>query len=201
MAIKKLVEVWDGNHIIKKNIIFLKKKTKEVLNPQSENIEQIKKDLLDTYQATPCAGVAANQIGYNKRIFIGMKNDIEEEKKSTIIGNPNANNYEFYINPKIDQSSRKSIQEGEEGCLSIPEIRLVAERFDKIKVRYFNGDGKKIKKTLSGFISRLFQHELDHLDGKLMFDNQKIKQVYRISDNKNIDKLYAKLMDELSRFL
>ena len=201
MAIKKLVEVWDGNNIIKKNIIFLKKKTKKVLNPQSENLEQIKKDLLDTYQATPCAGVAANQIGYNQRIFIGMKNDIEEEEKSTISGNPNANNYEFYINPTIDQSSRKSLQEGEEGCLSIPEIRLVAERFDKIKIRYFNGEGKKIKKTISGFISRLFQHELDHLDGKLMFDNKKIKQVYRISDNKNIDNLYAKLMDELSKFL
>ena len=200
MAIKKLVEVWDGNNIIKQNITFLKKKTKKVLNPQSEDLKQIKKDLLDTYQATPCSGVAANQIGYNKRIFIGMKNDIEEEK-STIAGNPNANNYEFYINPTIDQSSRKSLQEGEEGCLSIPEIRLVAERFDKIKIRYFNGDGKKIKKTISGFISRLFQHELDHLDGKLMFDNKKVKQVYRISDNKKIDTLYTKLMDELSKFL
>tara|TARA_X000001036_G_C20600516_1_gene774738 strand:+ start:498 stop:1100 length:603 start_codon:yes stop_codon:yes gene_type:complete len=200
MAIKKLVEVWDGNNIIKQNITFLKKKTKKVLNPQSEDLKQIKKDLLDTYQATPCSGVAANQIGYDKRIFIGMKNDIEEEK-STIAGNPNANNYEFYINPTIDQSSRKSLQEGEEGCLSIPEIRLVAERFDKIKIRYFNGDGKKIKKTISGFISRLFQHELDHLDGKLMFDNKKVKQVYRISDNKKIDTLYTKLMDELSKFL
>ena len=201
MAIKKLTEVWDGKNLIKDNIIFLKQKTKEVKNPKSKNLEQIKKDLLDTYQATPCSGVAANQIGYNKRIFIGLKySDNEDSEDTNIPGNPNANNYEFYINPKIDHSSQKSIQEGEEGCLSIPEIRLVAERFDKIKVRYFNDRGEKIKKPLSGFISLLFQHELDHLDGKLMFENKKIKKVYRISDNKNIDALYSKLIQELAAF-
>ena len=199
MAIEKLIAVWDGNHIIKDNITFLKKKTKAVKNPKSKNLEEIKQDLLDTYQATPCAGVAANQIGYNKRIFIGLAYD-DDGKNTSEIGNPNANNYEFYINPQIDNCSQKSIQEGEEGCLSIPEIRLVAERFDQIKVRYFNDKGQKVKKPLSGFLSRLFQHELDHLDGKLMFENNKIKKVYRISDNKNIDGLYSKLMQELSSF-
>ena len=198
MAIKKLIEVWDGSTLIKDNIVFLKQKTKEVQNPKSSSLEQIKKDLLDTYQATPCSGVAANQIGYTQRMFIGLKDD--DEKKETETGNPNADNFEFYINPQIDSCSKKSIQEGEEGCLSIPEIRLVAERFDKIKVRYFNGSGEKVKKPLSGFISILFQHELDHLDGKLMFENKKIKRVYRISDNTNIDGLYSKLMQELSVF-
>ena len=199
MPIKKLIEVWDGSTLIKDNIIFLKQKTKEVQNSKSPSLEQIKKDLLDTYQATPCSGVAANQIGYTQRMFIGLKHD-DDEKKETEGENPNANNFEFYINPQIDSCSKKSIQEGEEGCLSIPEIRLVAERFDKIKVRYFNGDGEKVKKPLSGFISILFQHELDHLDGKLMFENKKIKRVYRISDNTNIDALYSKLMQELSTF-
>ena len=198
MAIKKLIEVWNGSTLIKDNIIFLKQKTKEVQNPKSASLEQIKKDLLDTYQAIPCSGVAANQIGYTQRMFIGLKHD--DEKKETETGNPNTDNFEFYINPQIDSCSKKSIQEGEEGCLSIPEIRLVAERFDKIKVRYFNGNGEKIKKPLSGFISILFQHELDHLDGKLMFENKKIKRVYRISDNTNIDGLYSKLMEELSIF-
>jgi len=210
MAIKKLIEVWDGNNLIKDNIFFLKMKTKAVNNPKSENLEQLKKDLLDTYQAIPSSGVAANQIGYDKRIFIGLKYDDGEDKDGTdiagnpnaknITGNLNANNYEFYINPQIDHFSQKSIQEEEEGCLSIPEIRLVAERFDKIKVRYFNEKGDKVKKPLSGFMSILFQHELDHLEGKLMFENNKIKKVYRISDNKNIDVLYSKLMQELSTF-
>ena len=115
-------------------------------------------------------------------------------------GKPNADNFEFYINPQIDQTYKKSIQEEEEGCLSIPEIRLVTERYDKIKVRYFNRDGKKIKKPLSGFMSRVFQHELDHLDGKLMVENNKIKNVYRISENENIQTLYSNLVKKLSSF-
>ena len=156
-------------------------------------------DLLDTYKVTPCAGIAANQIGYDKRIFVGLKEDVDEEieEKQEIIGNPNADNYEFYINPQIDHASKKSIQEGEEGCLSIPEVRLIAERFDKIKVRYYNEEGKKIKKPLKGFMSRLFQHELDHLDGVLMVENNKIKKVYQITDNKNIQMLYKYLMEAL----
>ena len=195
MAIKKLIEVWDGNTLMKDNIIFLKQKTKEVRNPKSPNLEQIKKDLLDTYQATPCSGVAANQIGYTQRIFIGLKHD--DEKKETETGNPNASNFEFYINPQIDSCSKKSIQEGEEGCLSIPEIRLIAERFDKIKVRYFNEKGEKVTKPLRGFMSRLFQHELDHLNGILMVENSKIKSAYRITENKNIESLYAALSQKI----
>ena len=204
MAIKKLVEVWDGKNIIPDNINFLKKETKEVRLPFSNEINQILTDLFDTYKATPCAGVAANQIGYDKKIFIGLKHDEydddDENEKKSVKGNPNADNFEFYINPRIDYYSKKSIQEGEEGCLSIPEIRLVAERYDRIKVRYFNKDGKKIKKPLSGFMSRLFQHELDHLDGKLMVENNKIKNVYRISENDNIQILYSNLVKELSDF-
>ena len=180
MAIKKLVEVWDGKELIENNISFLKQTTKEVRLPLSEQNKKILEDLKDTYNITPCAGIAANQIGYDKRIFIGLKHDDynveEDEKKDSkdVIGNPNNDNYEFYINPQIDHSSKKSIQEGEEGCLSIPEIRLIAERFDKIKVRYYNENGKKIKKPLSGFISRLYQHELDHLNGNLMLEHNNI---------------------------
>ena len=201
MAIKKLIEVWDGSQLIEKNISFLKQKTKDVILPLSDNTKQILSDLLDTYKVIPCAGIAANQIGYNKRIFIGIKHDDDdyEENKKEVIGNPNADNYEFYINPQIDHVSNKSLQEGEEGCLSIPEVRLIAERFDKIKVRYFNEHGKKIKKPLKGFISRLFQHELDHLDGVLMVENSKIKSVYQITENKNIGMLYNHLVQYVNK--
>ena len=205
MAIKKLVEVWDGKYLIENNISFLKKKTKEVRIPFSENNKNILKDLLDTYKMVPCAGIAANQIGYDKRIFIGLKEDNNEEKISDeketekILGNPNAENYEFYINPRIDHSSKKSLQEGEEGCLSIPEIRLIAERFDKIKVRYFNEEGRKVIKPLKGFMSRLFQHELDHLNGILMVENSKIKSVYRITENQNIESLYLALSQKINK--
>ena len=206
MAIKKLVEVWDGKNIITDNITFLKKMTKEVHLPITSTDQSILNDLLDTYKQIPCAGIAANQIGYNKRIFIGLKIDEyddgekENTKKEKVKGNPNAENYEFYINPQIDQTYKKSIQEEEEGCLSIPEIRLIAERYDKIKVRYYDINGIKKQKTLKGFLSRLFQHELDHLNGILMVENSKIKKVYRISDNENVVSLYSDLIEKLSKF-
>ena len=207
MAIKKLVEVWDGKDLIVKNICFLKQKTKEVRLPLSNNNQEILQDLLDTFKATPCAGVAANQIGYDKSIFFGLKYDYDEEEdekkknKKKVIGNPNAKNYEFYINPRIDYISKKSIQEGEEGCLSIPEVRIITERFDKIKVRYYNQKGEKIKKPLSGFLSRVYQHELDHLNGVLMVENSKIKSVYRISENEKLESLYFNLVKKVSELL
>ena len=210
MAIKKLVEVWDGKNLIKNNITFLKQSTKNIHLPISPIDQNILDDLLDTYKQIPCAGIAANQIGYDKRIFIGMKKDepdienqykeLRKDKNKKVkkgSGNPNADNYEFYINPQIDQTYKKSIQEEEEGCLSIPEIRLIAERYDKIKVRYYDINGKKIQKTLKGFLSRLFQHELDHLNGVLMVENSKIKKVYRISDNENVITLYSDLIYQL----
>ncbi len=198
MAVKKLIEVWDGAHLVNKNINFLKQKTKKVRIPFNSNINMILTDLLDTYKSTPCAGIAANQIGYDSSIFIGLKEDKEEDEEETnVIGNPHSNNYEFYINPEIYHSTKKSIQEGEEGCLSIPEIRIIAERFDKIKIKYYNENGEKIKKPLSGFMSRLFQHELDHLNGILMVENSKIKSAYKISKNKNLDSLYMELTKKI----
>ena len=90
---------------------FLKQKTKPVHLPLSENNQNILDDLLDTFKAVPCAGVAANQIGYDKRIFIGLKHDDyddgqdEEENKniSDKTGNPNADNYDS--NASIDDGS------------------------------------------------------------------------------------------------
>ena len=131
---------------------------------------------MDTYKAVSCAGIAANQLGFNKSIFVGMKHD----RDKNISDNPsqnidevvsNSDNCEIYINPQIDKVDKKSTQFGEEGCLSIPGLTLKIERYDNIKVRYYNMDGKAIKKPLNGFISRLFQHELDHLNGNLMFEN------------------------------
>ena len=145
MAVKKLVEVWDGKKIIEKNITFLKKQTKDVLFPLSKESENILEDLLDTYKITPCAGIAANQIGYNKNIFIGKKNDLDHDKDFII-----------HINPKIDKTSDDSMQSGPEGCLSIPEKTFIMPRFDKITIRRYDENGRKQVDKLNGFISYIF---------------------------------------------
>ena len=147
--------------------------------------------------------IAANQLGYDRSIFIGMEyDDRPEETKDDsedlddIERDPN--NYEIYINPQIDKTYTESLQTGDEGCLSIPNLTLEIERYDKIKVRYYNLNGEAVKKPLDKFISRLYQHELDHLNGKLMIeDKNKIKDGFI---NEQIPKeLFHKLLDRLSK--
>ena len=77
---QKIVKIWDDGKISNSNIEFLKLKTKKVTFPLSPFINQIIQDLIDTYKATSCAGIAANQIGYDKKILlnaslIGENND------------------------------------------------------------------------------------------------------------------------------
>ena len=182
MAIKNLIKVWDDDRLIKKNIEFLRTPTKPVQFPVSPQIEKIIANLIDTYRALPCAGIAANQLGYDRCIFIGMKHDREDgvsEDASKNIDDvePDPDNYEIYINPQIDKVDESSTQMGEEGCLSIPNLTLNLERYDKIKIRYYNIDGRvmpKPPKPLKGFLSRLFQHELDHLKGRLMLQHKNL---------------------------
>ena len=204
MTIKNIVKIWDEENLSEENVKFLKLKTKKVTFPASDFIKNIIEDLIDTYKEISCAGIAANQIGYDYQIFIGMKtiedeNEAEEiEKKeaelSSASGNPYADNYEIYINPQIDKVDSQSIQLDEEGCLSIPGLMVGRERYDKIKIRYYDVNGAVHKCTFSGFLSKLFQHELDHLNGELMIDNlEKIENLYPVEANEENAKLYGNL--------
>ena len=204
MTIKNIVKIWDEENLSEENVKFLKLKTKKVTFPASDFIKNIIEDLIDTYKEISCAGIAANQIGYDYQIFIGMKtiedeNEAEEiEKKeaelSSASGNPYADNYEIYINPQIDKVDSQSIQLDEEGCLSIPGLMVGRERYDKIKIRYYDVNGAVHKCTFSGFLSKLFQHELDHLNGELMIDNlEKIENLYPVEANEENAKLYGNI--------
>ena len=97
-----LVKVWDGKELIEENIQFLKQSTKKVNFPLSPHVQSIIQDLIDTYKATPCAGIAANQIGYDKSIFIGMKYDDRPKENNDNTQSlddveRNPDNYDIYI--------------------------------------------------------------------------------------------------------
>ena len=83
MAIKNqdLIKVWNGKQLIEQNIQFLKKPTKRVEFPLTSHVQSVICDLIDTYKVTPCAGIAANQIGYDRSVFIGMKYDDRPDEK------------------------------------------------------------------------------------------------------------------------
>lgn len=114
-------------------------------------------------------GLAANQIGVKKRIFVA--------EPPTNDGRP-----KFYavINPRIVKTSDKNIKT-EEGCLSVPETYGIVERPDRIFLEGYNFQGKKIKIKAWGLLARVFQHEVDHLDGKLFID--RTKEIYKVEKN------------------
>lgn len=106
-------------------------------------------DLIDTLKSNidRCVGMAANMIGFNKRILVFV-NENEE--------------IDYMINPTIIKSEDE--YETEEGCLSLDGVRKT-KRFKKIKVEYYNDKFQKRMKVFKDFTAEIIQHEIDHFDG------------------------------------
>ena len=128
----------------------------------------------------PGVGLAANQIGILKQIVTIFFVDQKTKKETQyILYNPNIVSY----------SQEKIVME--EGCLSLPEQFAEIERPQNIVVEYLDENNKQIKKEVSGVESRILQHEIDHLSGKLFVDylsslkrNIMIKKVQKFLKNK-----------------
>ena len=123
-----------------------------------EEIRAVAEDLAETMYSAEGVGLAAPQIGINKRIFVMDCNDKQEKREYVII-----------INPEIISSSEE-LKTYKEGCLSIPEITEEVVRPEKVNVRYEDLNGKLKTEKLEGLWATCFQHELDHLNGKLFID-------------------------------
>ena len=108
-------------------------------------------------------GIAAPQVSCSKRIFI-------------IASRPNAR-YPYapemeptaFLNPEITWRSKQTEKDWE-GCLSLPGIRALVPRHNRIEVKFTSRSGEQIETAYDGFIARVFQHELDHLDGTVFID-------------------------------
>lgn len=108
--------------------------------------------MLETMHAQKGIGLAAPQVGVNKRIFVADVGD-----------GPVA-----FVNPKIVKRVGKAVME--EGCLSIPGVNVEVERSEQVFVEYADENGQKMQGVFNGLFARVVQHENDHLDGKLIVD-------------------------------
>jgi peptide deformylase len=124
----------------------------ETVGSFNKYLHELLDDLKHTVRAAPGVGLAAPQIGEAKRVCVI---DVEDHL------------YEL-VNPKIVRSDGED--RDLEGCLSIPGYVAYVTRKEKVWVVAQNRVGKKIKVAGSGLLGRAFQHELDHLDGKLYID-------------------------------
>ncbi|MBO6097315.1 MAG: peptide deformylase [Bacteroidales bacterium] len=102
-------------------------------------------------------GIAAPQVGINRRIVLVMRYDKPGEP------------IEPYINIKIDSLLGEKVP-GPEGCLSVPPFRGVVKRAPKVQISYLQRDGTPVTEQVEGYSAVIFQHECDHLDGILYTD-------------------------------
>lgn len=114
--------------------------------------------MIDTMYTANGVGLAAPQIGINERLIV--VDPTSGEKSHTLL---------VMINPKISWAS-SDMNDGIEGCLSVPNVKLNVYRHSEIEVEYFDITGQKHKNLYAGFISKIIQHEIDHLDGILLID-------------------------------
>ncbi len=116
-------------------------------------------NLYETMVANDGIGIAAPQVGKNKRIAVV---EVDEGGKFEL------------INPEIIEAKGESIDV--EGCLSIPHVYGTVKRADEVTVRYYDREGEEIEVTAFGYLARAFQHEVDHLDG-VLFIEKMIEQI------------------------
>lgn len=116
-------------------------------------------DMLETMYAANGCGLAAPQIGLSKRVVV-IDIAHEGEKPAPL----------YMVNPEIVWRSEE-MEIGEEGCLSLPEMRAEVERSISVKINYLDYNGKECKLQADGFLAVAAQHEIDHLDGVLYIDH------------------------------
>ena len=140
---------------------LLREKSVKV-NKITPEIKQLAKDLLETmYTLGNGVGLAAPQVGKLYRLFVF---DVS----------PDRNQPGALINPEMISHNNETVK-NEEGCLSCRNFDGMVERYSKVTVRGLNLDGKKVTIKAEGLLARVFQHEIDHLNGVLIINKTEPK--------------------------
>ena len=131
------------------------------VNEVTDRIRMILDDMVDTMHDADGVGLAAPQVGIMRRMFVAE---------------PEPEQIYYFVNPEIIYQEGE--EEGDEGCLSVPEMIGTVVRPTKITIRGLDRDGNPQEHTFEGFPARVMCHENDHLDGILYPD--KAKKMYRV---------------------
>lgn len=124
-----------------------------VVHRFDEELQKLVDDMIDTMKSANGIGLAAPQIGVPKRVIVVCKG----EKEIAAL-----------VNPSIEKA--EGLDEGEEGCLSIPGLYGVVPRPAYVRVKGYTPKGKEVRIEAEGLLARAFCHEVDHLDGVLFID-------------------------------
>lgn len=151
-----------------RDIVFL---PDPVLRRKAHKVTEFNKDLqvliddmIETLRDAPGVGLAAPQVGQSVRLIVVEYGDDEDEnvpKKLFVVVNPQI----VLVSPEV--------VDGVEACLSVPNLAGDVERYEAIQIKGLNRLGKPVKIKAGGWLARIFQHEIDHLDGIVFSDRAK----------------------------
>lgn len=145
----------------------LRRKTVEV-EENSGEIQQLIDDMIDTMRHAEGVGLAGPQIGRSERIFVADVTPMYDDPEMVIDELPPQPM--VFINPQIVWESTEE-GEFEEGCLSIPDIRELVVRPERVRLQYLDRDFNISEMEVSDLMARVIQHEYDHVEGILFIDH------------------------------
>jgi peptide deformylase len=161
--------------ILQGNESVLRQKAKKVRD-FGPSLQALVDDLVETMHAAPGIGLAAPQIGVSLQVAVIELPQGEEEEENE---DPYRGKLIVICNPEIVKSWGE--EEGEEGCLSLPEYVGEVKRPARVVVKARNRRGKEIRLRSEGLMARVLQHEIDHLSGQLFVDRvESLEKLYRL---------------------
>lgn len=155
-------------HIVTMPDPVLKRKAKPITK-FDKNLQTLIDDMIETMRDAPGVGLAAPQVNISEQLIVVEYSEDEEDADDDEGDEEKPEKPKklyVMINPEITKASEERVL-GVEGCLSIPGIQGEVERFEAIQVKGLNRFGKPQKLKLNGWMARIFQHEIDHLNGIL----------------------------------
>lgn len=135
----------------------LRKKAEEI-KEISQEIKNLANDMLQTCKEIKAIGLAGNQVGVSKRIFVVDRTSVDLNEEPLVV-----------INPEIVEVEGEDL--GEEGCMSVPGAFEQVKRPHKVKIKGLDLEGKEVTIEGEGLLARVLMHEIDHLNGLLFIDH------------------------------
>lgn len=161
----------------------------ELKSPQTQ---QLIDDMIETMRDADGAGIAANQVFEPVRICV-----IEVRAPNPRYPYKPPIPLTVLVNPEIEPLSDETF-DNFEGCLSVPDMRGQVKRFGRIRVRYLDREGNEVVKEVAGVSAGTFQHECDHLDGKLFLD--RVQDPGTLTTWKNFERHHkARFVEEITK--
>ncbi len=147
---------------------ILRRKAKPVTK-FDKDLQTLIDNMIETMREAPGVGLAAPQINISQQLAVIEYAEGEDEEEENEDAPPIPKKLYVIINPEIIKASEEKVM-GIEGCLSIPGLHGEVERHEAIQIKALNRHGSPVKLKVDGWMARIFQHEIDHLNGVLFTD-------------------------------